>query len=554
MTTQSTPVTTTDTGRGSAPQVHLLRAARLGVLGGATACILLSLPASEWLIDGWRPHRIWPAQGAVLLAVGWCWFRVDRRTAGALVGAGMVGGLLVLAMSGVQEFAPSGVGLGPRVPLVICAAFFLALHGGLAGLEMLILRRRPASPPSSRTWWPTVITVVALVTCAAVTWTAVTAGAARVNDHHRFIGANEPPPADQMAGTVAGVGGQFESVTSSEMVTVVTYDEPRPLGLSVDVPTRTVVAAVVGPPSPVSGRQSQRWTSARAGAPLLDDPVLSPGRVYLRYVQWGFLGTDSPMSPDSRAAADKTIVVLDADTGAVVDEFDPPSGSARIADAADDHIVFVATERRGVELTVTDGSGHTRWQAQAPAATDRDCRLVTGGLAGDRVVVSSVCDNLIRVGLHDADTGDLLWERDLGAAVATCGATAFRSETTLVISTCEIEGDTPANVLVGLDPATGAEYWRKLLPDLRVDNHALPPNFYTSDYAVTYRTGDGVVVANRDGLTVIDPASGEQTAVHDIALADDVLYPAVYPTNRGVVVASAAWHRTGGPTPIVWID
>lgn len=528
-----------------------LRAVRLGMLVAASVAIVLSLPAAEWLVDGWRPHRVWPMQLAVFSAVGWLWRHLDRRVVAAIIGALMGGAASAIAVAGVDGFAPGGAGLGPRVPLVVCAAVFLALHGLLAAIELRCGHR--SAGPQGR-WWPGVLTAGTVIICTVLTWVVVFV-AAGVNDQHTVGNDSAQPSMDDLSGTAGGTSGPFASVTSTATTTVVSFEESRPIGQSVDVPQRTVVARVSGPPGP-SKQQSYRWTFSRAGAALLHEPILSSKYVYIQFAQWGFLGTDDPESPTNRAGASTSVVVLDADNGSAVDEFGTPGNNAAIIDADDNNVVF-AQRHRGelVGITVTDRSGENPWHAHAPEISSGQCHASTASLAGDNLLVSSVCDdNLQRVRLYETQTRDTVWERDLGEAVAACGAAPHQTDTTLVVSTCGFDGISPTAVLMGLDPVTGADRWRTPTPGLRVFNHMLPAHFYSPLYAVTYRAGTGIVVADNDGVTVLDPDSGAQIVRHDLPLRSEVTYPAVYPTTLGVVIASAPWQVAEGPTTAVWIN
>ncbi|MFZ2241538.1 MAG: hypothetical protein WAV90_18645 [Gordonia amarae] len=526
-----------------------------GALIAATLALVASFVFPQWLMSyGHSPRTALPWQllaGAVLVVFLW-W----RHTTWAVTAAGGVaaGAGLTILLFGVDHFAPGGAGVGGRSTLTVLALFLLAVHGLLAPVVTGPDDRRDS------VWWPAVGTAVGVALSVPMVWAAVVPIPAHLNDHQRVAtSARQPTFSTELTGKPAGAGDRAVTLASSAQGTVtVRTAQSGPDGSS-KAPPRMVVEGRTGPTSRLSGEQRALWQFARDGAELLGTPVIGGNSVYLRYAQWGALGTDKP-TPRNVKAAGKRIVALGLSSGRKIGEFDPPSRDHVLVGAGTDYLVFTRGDEVVTQVTVTDSHGTPRWSTawqEQRNWPDDSCGYAAAVAAGDGVLVSVQCDRLpLRVELRDAASGGTRWAGTVTGTTGICGASAVDTGSTLVIATCGAStGDTRGPLVLAGFGDDGSQRWHLDLAEPYVTSY---PRyrfyFYPAEYAVTYRQGSGVIVADNDGLTVIDPVTGKQLARHPITFPSDIRYPAVSVTTLGVIVHNARWDAGTNRSAPLWVD
>lgn len=538
----------------------LVRPVRAVSLAAAALALLASACTAEWLTDGLSPHRILPLQVLAAAGIVGGLFRRTHRTVSATIG-GVAGGVAVaLIVAGPDSFAPGGAGLGPRVPLVTVAFILLAI-GGLPALVPTVDRPRSRSA----TLWSAVAGVVATGLAAVLAWAGAVTYPAHVNDRHTDFAFTRPEFTTTFDGAKFTTGRPVSWAASSVHGSVVVRSEPRRAGQPLDVPNRTVVEGVRDPILP-SSTEIPTWEFSRAGARLLSEPVVGDGVVYLRYATWGPFGTTNTSRIDG---AGLRIVVLDLRTGHKVREFSPPTRESRVIGASASSIVFAdwaSTNKSGylpTRMIVTDQNGNRRWTAQPPDDSGT-CQMANASiLDGESVLVSQLCDGRpLAVQKRTLADGAVTWQHEVTDTSSqrwpheACAANAvYSSPATIVISTCALAGDTPVTSLIGLSGGDGSETWRTSLGayHLGLDSR-YPFSFHRASYGVTYRPGTGVLAADPDGLSVIDPVDGKLISRHPLELPRHLTYPAPAPTPYGLLISQAPWD-TVGPSPVetVWV-
>lgn len=477
--------------------------ALLGVSGGLLPAVVRADDGSEPVV--WAKLLALPvaAMAIVLLVVlrprvaWWARLLAAVGTAAFLAVSGL------LAWDGLPDPGPE-FGLGRRVPWVLAACALGVVAAGVYTVGAVLRRPVATAPWDRRT---TLVTVAVVVVFAAASlgavWAANAWTAARNLDVVHADGVLTGQRASALDGTQ-----RWQAAGSEDVVA-----------------TRGGLVVVAGPGvyavDPTTGKQ--RWHYFSWGTSFQSSPaavpVVSPNGRYVAVPTGLSRGLDLLLEGESESSE---VYVFDAVRGRLVGRLDAHGGAPSYVDQ-DIVVVGDVGEQVSDRVTAYRHDGSEAWQL----APGQGCLLGAVVGLGDSVLVGHNCDGRAKVSVRDATTGEKEWDWEHdgyispnGVVVPESGAdadtvvldlpgeerddggpgrerhlvTALDTESgdtrwsrrnvqlgtasqdgqhsyasryaagTLVLAGSRPDATGPPVELVGLDPATGKERWRRKVP------------------------------------------------------------------------------------------